>query len=510
MAGMADPTPPPTRPRVLIFIVAYEAETTLHQVLARIPDEIFRDFDAEVLVIDDASRDSTFEIGVRTSDASPHPITVLYNPRNQGYGGNQKLGYSYAIRHRFDHVVLLHGDGQYAPESLPDLLRPLLDGSADAVMGSRMLSPGGARRGGMPLYKFVGNKILTFVQNRMLGSRLSEFHSGYRAYRVASLRSIPFEANADVFHFDTEILIQLMLAGARVAEVPIPTYYGDEICRVDGLVYAKDVVIATLASRLHRLGILYDRRFDLVGDSNVHYDLKLGYPSSHTAAIAAVEPGERVLDLGCGPGDLARELVKKGCRVTGVDQFAPGEPSPFERFLLWNETTPAPDLDLADYDVVLLLDILEHLRSPEKLLRGLRASLHDPATAPRFVVTTPNVVFFLVRLQTLLGNFNYGKSGILDLTHTRLFTFRSLARLFAQSGFTIERVAGIPAPYPKAIGRNAVARALLAINGFLIRLSKGLFAYQIFLVARPLPEVEALLDHSIAASDERRRSAAAG
>ena len=509
MAGIAEPTPPPTRHRVLIFIVAYEAETTLHQVLARIPDRIFREFDAEVLVIDDASGDATFEVGLRSSALSPHPITVLYNPRNQGYGGNQKLGYSYAIRHGFDHVVLLHGDGQYAPESLPELLRPLVEGTADAVMGSRMLSPGGARRGGMPLYKYVGNKILTFVQNRLLRSRLSEFHSGYRAYRVASLARIPFDANADVFHFDTEILIQLMLDGARITEVSIPTYYGDEICRVDGLVYAKDVVSATLASRLHRLGILYDRRFDLAGESNVHYDLKLGYPSSHTIAIAAIEPGERVLDIGCGPGDVARELVKKGCRVTGVDQFAPAEPSPFERFVLWNETA-APDLDLADYDVVLLLDILEHLRRPEALLGALRASLHDPATAPRFVVTTPNVVFFLVRLQTLLGNFNYGKSGILDLTHTRLFTFRSLARLFAQSGFTIESVAGIPAPYPKAIGRNAVARALLAINGFLIRLSKGMFAYQIFLVARPLPRVEALLDHSIAASDERRGRAAAG
>ena len=497
------------RPRVLIFVVAYEAETTLEKVLERIPADVFTRYSAEVLVIDDASRDTTFEVGVRSSVASPHPITVLYNPRNQGYGGNQKLGYRYAMRHGFDYVVLLHGDGQYAPESLPDMLGPLVNGLADAVMGSRMLSPGGARRGGMPLYKWLGNKILTYAQNRMLGSRLSEFHSGYRAYRVATLARIPFEANADVFHFDTEILIQLMLAGARLEEVPIPTYYGDEICRVDGMVYAKDVMVATIASRLHRLGILYDRRFDLVTDSNVHYDLKLGYTSSHTRALDSIEKGERVLDIGCGPGDLARELVRKGCRVTGVDQFPPAAPAPFEAFHIWNETGAFPDLDLHEYDAVLLLDIIEHLRQPEALLSALRGGMRDPARVPRFVVTTPNIAFFLVRLQMLLGNFNYGKSGILDLTHTRLFTFRSLVRLFRQAGFLVEKVAGIPAPYPKAIGDNLISRMLLAINSLLLHLSKGLFSYQIFLVARPLPPVEALLDRSIAASEDRRSRATA-
>ena len=221
--------------------MAYEAESTLEKVLARVPDSVF-DHDTEVLVIDDSSGDRTFDVGVRSARDSRHRITVLYNPENQGYGGNQKLGYQYAIRHGFDVVVLLHGDGQYAPEAIPSLLAPMLDGSADAVMGSRMLVPGVARQGGMPLYKFVGNKILTFLQNRLLGSRLSEFHSGFRAYRVAALAKIPFGYNSNVFHFDTEIIIQLMLAGCRITEVPIPTYYGDEICRVDGLRYAKDVV----------------------------------------------------------------------------------------------------------------------------------------------------------------------------------------------------------------------------------------------------------------------------
>src|SRR4029078_3361100 len=120
----------------------------------------------------------------------------------------------------------------------------------------------GALRGGMPLYKFVGNKILTRLQNLLLGTRLSEFHSGYRVYRTSALRRVPFRLNSNDFHFDTEIIIQMLNAGLRLCELPIPTYYGNEISRVNGLVYAKDVLAATLKNTLHRSGVLYQRRFD--------------------------------------------------------------------------------------------------------------------------------------------------------------------------------------------------------------------------------------------------------
>ena len=146
-------------------------------------------------------------------------------------------------------MALVHGDGQYAPECLPDLVGPLRDGEADAVFGSRMLEKGGALRGGMPLYKFVGNRILSGFQNRMLGASLSEFHSGYRVYSVAALRKVPFPLNTNDFHFDTEIIIQFMLGGMRIKELPIPTYYGDEICRVNGVKYAWDVTKAVMVAR---------------------------------------------------------------------------------------------------------------------------------------------------------------------------------------------------------------------------------------------------------------------
>ena len=491
--------PMPAPSRILVLVVAYEAESTLTQVLDRIPDAVW-DHGAEVLVIDDSSRDATFATGFEWSRASRHRVRVLYNRENQGYGGNQKLGYQYAVRHGFDFVVLLHGDGQYAPEAIPALLAPLIEGTADAVLGSRMLTPGGARRGGMPLYKFVGNRILSGLQNRLLRSSLSEFHSGFRAYRVGALEGIPFPYNTNDFHFDTEIIIQLMLAGARIREVPIPTYYGDEICRVDGIKYAKNVVLTTLASRLQRLNVLYDRKFDVAQTTNVHYDLKLGYRSSHTMALDAVPAGARVLDVGCGPGFFAAQLAAKGCAVTGVDQFPPADPSAFEEFLPWDETVPFPEVDLGRYDVVLLLDVVEHLRAPEALLDHLRRAARDLLRRPTFIVTSGNVAFLVVRLQAALGNFNYGKRGILDLTHARLYTFASLRKLFEQCGYRAVSMAGIPAPFPKAMGPGRLARALLRINELLIRLWKGLFAYQIFLVARPTPSLEALLEDSIETS----------
>src|ERR1044071_6089273 len=196
--------------RLLIFIVAYNAETTIEKVLSRIPASLHTS-NVEVLIIDDFSKDKTFLSGVRFQQRnSAFKITVLRTPENQGYGGNQKLGYRYAIDNGFDVVALVHGDGQYAPEKLPELLAPLVAGEADAVFGSRMIDRRAARAGGMPLYKWIGNQILTRFQNRLLGTSLSEFHSGYRLYSTKALAQIPFQRNTNNFHFDTEIIIQLV------------------------------------------------------------------------------------------------------------------------------------------------------------------------------------------------------------------------------------------------------------------------------------------------------------
>jgi len=234
-------------PRIGIFVVAYNAESTLEKVLQRIPADVYSKIE-EVFVFDDASSDRTYETG-RSLMQEPwaHKLKIFRNPVNLMYGGNQRKGYQYAIGRGLDIVVLLHGDGQYAPEVMQELLTPLEDGSADMVMGSRMMIPGAALRGNMPMYKYVGNKVLTWLENTLAGLRLTEFHSGYRAYSVAALKQIPLDSMTWNWHFDTQIILEFLRKGFHIKEVPIPTYYGDEICHVNGIPYAWNCIRQTFS-----------------------------------------------------------------------------------------------------------------------------------------------------------------------------------------------------------------------------------------------------------------------
>jgi glycosyltransferase involved in cell wall biosynthesis len=491
------------KPRLLILIVAYNAEKNIEDVLLRVPRELSHRCDTEVLVLDDSSADATFDISTRIQQSGriPFPVHVLFNPINQGYGGNQKLGYHFGIKHRFDYVALLHGDGQYAPECLPTLLDPFLEDGVAAVFGSRMLTKGGARRGGMPLYKWTGNRMLSWAQNKLLRTELSEFHSGYRIYSVEALRSIPFDLNTNDFHFDTEIIVQLVFWGMRIVEVPIPTYYGDEICRVNGIRYAADVIRTVVVARMQEGGLFYDRKFDAA--RSPRYKSKVDFSSPHRAAVQTVRRGARVLDLGCAEGYVSAALRKqKECTVVGVDRAAPLARDAVDEFIAHDLNEGVPAFDLSKYDYILLLDVLEHLSSPEPFV----AQLRDALTLSRrttILVSTGNIGFVVNRLMLLLGQFNYGKRGILDITHTRLFTFASFRRLFEQSGFRIREARGIPAPFRLVWGNGALARAAFALNEALIAVARGLFSYQIFLVVEPLPSLEYLLDEAHSESARR-------
>ncbi len=231
--------------RVGIFIIAYNAVNHLIETISRIPPEVYEEVE-EIFVIDDCSKDNTYYAALGYKhEHGIEKLTVHRNETNQGYGGNQKVGYRYAIDRGLDVVALVHGDGQYAPECLGELLDPLLKDEADMVFGSRMSERGKALKGGMPFYKYVGNRILTTLQNRLCGLKLSEYHSGYRLYSTAALQKIPFEAFTNNWHFDTQILLAMAERNLRIAEKPIPTYYGDEICHVNGIPYAIHCLITS-------------------------------------------------------------------------------------------------------------------------------------------------------------------------------------------------------------------------------------------------------------------------
>jgi glycosyltransferase involved in cell wall biosynthesis len=235
--------------KIGVLIVAYNAEDTLARVLDRIPHDFARQIDS-ILVCDDASTDNTHQVGLEYKSGSNLPLTIVRHEINLGYGGNQKTGYQWALEKNLDAVILLHGDGQYAPEYLPQMVEPIISGRADVVFGSRMITQGGARKGGMPLYKYVGNKILTYLQNSLAKVSLSEWHSGYRAYSVSALHKVNFLKNSDYFDFDSQIILQMIGARQRIVEIEIPTFYGDEISRVNGIKYGLKILIHTLKFRL--------------------------------------------------------------------------------------------------------------------------------------------------------------------------------------------------------------------------------------------------------------------
>lgn len=492
------------RNSLLIFIVAKNAEEQIESVLNRIPADILETYDYEVLIIDDSSKDKTFEIANNFQNLNKNiNIKVLFNPSSQGYGGNQKLGYEYAIQNGFEVIVVLHGDGQFAPEMLSGLVSPIFRKEANAVFGSRMMIKGEARRNGMPFYRYNGYKILTWFQNWLLGSSLTEFHSGFRAYSVQTLTEIPFKRNSNDYHFDTQIIIQLLLAHKNIREIPTPTYYGNEVHHVNAIQYGWNVLKDSIGFHLHNLSIFYRREFDVTPPSE-EYPLKLGYMSSHTMAIERVKRQSTVLDIGGGQGRIAKELKKKSCYLAGIDRCNLENHGAYDFFHREDLDFIAFNFDLSEFDTILMLDIIEHLAHPEEFLDKLREKMH--LNEPRIIVTTPNIAFIIIRFQLLLGQFNYGKQGILDKTHKRLFNFRTLKSLFRQCGYTIEKVKGVPAPFPKAVGNNWLGKLMITINRILIFFSKSLFSYQIYMEVKPTPIIEVLLEYSLTESKKRKEA----
>lgn len=241
-----------TKLKILIFIPAYNVEKKIYSVVSRIPNSIFEKNNISLLIINDFSDDKTHLEINRIKNDFEYNIEVFNSNKNLGYGGVQKYAFNYAINKSFDYVIMLHGDGQYSPEKLQDFIDSFNDKNLDAVFGSRMKSYVSALKGGMPIYKFLGNIGLTFIQNLILGSKMSEFHSGYRAFKVDSLKLINYEEMADYYNFDTEIVIDLFKKKLNILEIHIPTYYGDEVSHLKSIPYGLKVLLSTFKSKFKK------------------------------------------------------------------------------------------------------------------------------------------------------------------------------------------------------------------------------------------------------------------
>jgi 2-polyprenyl-3-methyl-5-hydroxy-6-metoxy-1,4-benzoquinol methylase len=466
-----DPSRPP---RIGILVLTHSAGSTLANLLDRIPPE-FRPRISTIFVCDDAGADSANLAGLAYKQVDKLlPLTIISNATNLGYGGNQKVGYRLAIDTGLDIMVLLHGDGHYAPEDLPDIVDPLLRGEWDAVIGSQMLARGGALRNGIPGYKYLCNKFLTGVQNALLSTAFSQLHSGYRAYSVPALASIPFTRNSDRSNFDTQIVVQLLDAGKRITEVPVRTSYRDGTSCVNELTQAWDATTDVVRYRLSKLGFLSGE----LGGVEASYRLKEGEESSHEVIQRwlAELPPSRILDLGCSGGHLSNRIRGLGHEMTSVDiEELPGVRERVDRFIRADLDRGLPDevREAGPFDLVLAADVLEHLREPQQLLDELADFLGNGGL---LIASVPNFAHWYVRLRTALGLFDYDQRGILDKGHVRFFTRRSFRRHLLGSGFKILREEATGLPLEVLTKRRS--SALLALDRFAVSARPTLFGYQ--------------------------------
>jgi glycosyltransferase involved in cell wall biosynthesis len=238
---------------IVVVMPAWNAARTLEQTVSAIPTEIVND----IILVDDKSTDQTLAIARRL------PISLIWHPHNVGYGGNQKTCYLQALQQGADVVVMLHPDGQYEPSLIPRMVQPILDGEADMVLGSRLAERGAWRAGGMPFYKYLANRGLTTIENAVLGTHLSELHTGYRAFSRELLLTVPFLRNSIDFVFDSEMIMQAVHFGFRIAEVPARTRYFPEASSASprqSVIYGIKTLQAAVRFALHRRGILRSRK----------------------------------------------------------------------------------------------------------------------------------------------------------------------------------------------------------------------------------------------------------
>ena len=242
------------KPKVVVVMPAYNAAKTLHMTYQDLPRELVD----LVILVDDGSSDETAQI------ARDMGLELFVHNRNYGYGANQKTCYREALKAGADIVVMVHPDYQYDPTLLPEIVRPIQEGRADAVLGSRLMGTNPMKQG-MPWWKYVSNRFLTWAENVTFGLNLSEYHTGYRAFRREVLESVNLETNSDKFIFDQEIMAQMVALGMRITEVPVPTRYFAQASSASffqSSIYGFSILLLLAKFLMHRWGWGYHRQFD--------------------------------------------------------------------------------------------------------------------------------------------------------------------------------------------------------------------------------------------------------
>lgn len=463
-------------PRIALFLFDCPDDETWERVLGRIPPPAVAWFE-EIVLMQERSQSLARPVSRDVLGSGAANLRVHRLPRDAGYGGARKAAFEYATLKGFDHVVMMRGDGLHPPEALPALIHPVLLDPVRMVFAHRLLrlpeGPGGWKW----IPNLIAHTLATGFQNRLLGLRLRDYHSGYRLYSMEAIRRIPYQLDSDDPQFDMQLVIQCRVLGVPITEVPVGPIWREYPTNAVGLAEVLRACRCAVDYRLHQLHVF--RLGQYFVDEDVRYTLKRSSTGSHMQIVSAIEPGSSVLDLGCSQGLLARPLREKGVRVTGVDIAEPTDATAeldayFQRDLDQPLTLPLG----REFDYIVVSDVIEHLRNRTQLLRGARRFLKEGG---RLIISTPNIALWFYRLSLLVGRFEYGPRGVLDETHVHLFTRATFRREVEKAGFFVvnERVTALPFEIVfESTGRSRFVRSLGRIYHTLARLWPGMFAYQ--------------------------------
>lgn len=463
-------------PRLGLFLFEVTDSERLRSLLEGIPAGVSRWFD-EIVVMQDLSASRDRPIPVDPLRAAVPNLQVHRLPRDAGFGGERKAAFEYALLKGFDHVVTMRGDGMHPPSVLPALLQPIHEDSRQMVFVHRPLrlpdEPGGWKL----IPQLVAHTVATGFQNRLLGLRLRDYHSGYRLYAMEAIRRIPYQLDSNDHRFDMQMIIQCRVLGIPITEIPAPQVWSEYRSHTVGLAEVLRACRCAIDYRLHQLHVL--RLGQYFVDEGVRYTLKQSRTGSHMQIVDAIAPGSRVLDLGCSQGLLARPLRAKQVRVTGVDVAPPANAT--EELEAYYQRDLDEPLDLPvgrDFDYIVISDVIEHLRNRTQLLREARRFLKEGG---RLIISTPNIALWFYRLSLLVGRFEYGPRGVLDETHVHLFTRATFRRQVEKAGFFVlrERVTALPFEIVfESTGRSRLVRAMNRTYHLLARIWPTLFSYQ--------------------------------
>jgi len=484
-------------PRFGLFLCDCVDTDAIRKTLSRIPAELSEWFEEVVVMLDSPSSDSLPSTTALQSE-SRFELRFHRPPRDSGFGAIRKAAFEYALRKGFEQVIIMRGDATHPPEALPELIQLALMNPARFVLAmTRGPSP-------IPTSRRLFRRVSTFLQNRILGLRLRDYHTSFRLYPSEALSRIPFQLDADDTLFDTEIIIQMRALGIPIHEVSLGDGDGwtDNASKTDTSDTSHELLACgtAIGYRLHQIHLTRDGRY--LVDHEIHYTLKRSNTGSHSQIISAITEGSAVLDLGCSNGLLARPLLEKRVRVTGVDA-GPGERLSKELAAYYQRDLDLP-LELPYervFDFVVCADVIEHLQNRTQLLRGARRYLKPNG---KLIISTPNIALWFYRLSLLAGRFEYGPRGVLDETHVHLYTGSTFRREIEKAGFTVlrQRVTSLPFEVVfESTGRSRLVHSLEFAYHLMARLWPSMFAYQHILEAQITTLDEESTVGSDAASD---------